>query len=116
MSTPPKGVVDPRDERFAFRPLIRLTGGGALPLRRLCIMMLFSPLGKLEFARLRLEAIAAAFLVPDGSAKQRPPVGVGGKRPHPSASKDADTFPKGEGKEESAKSLPLQGKVARSAG
>jgi hypothetical protein len=35
---------------------------------------------KQEFARLRLEAIAAAFLVPDGSAKQRPPVGVGGKR------------------------------------
>jgi hypothetical protein len=34
----------------------------------------------LGFARLRLEAIAAAFLMPDGSAKQRPPVGVGGNR------------------------------------
>ena len=68
---------------------------------------------KLEFARLRLEAIAAAFLRPDGSANDRPPVGEGGKAPHPSASKDAATFPKGEGKEESDKSLPLEGKVAR---
>ena len=40
---------------------------------------------KLEFARQRLEAIAAAFLGPDGSAKQRPPVGVDGKSTLPPA-------------------------------
>ena len=71
---------------------------------------MYNPVDKQEFARLRLEAIAAALLVSDGSAKQRPPVGVGGKAPHPSASKDAATFPRGEGKETSPKSLPLWGR------
>ena len=48
----------------------RLNGSGAV---------LLYWINKQEFARLRLEAIAAAFLESDGSAKQRPPVGVGGK-------------------------------------
>ena len=66
----------------------------------------------MEFARLRLEAIAAALLEPAGSAIERPPVGVGGKST--SSAPHGAPSPEGEGKDKNSQSLPLQGKVAAS--
>ena len=62
----------------------------------------------MEFARLRLEAIAAALLMPDGSAVEWPPVGVNGNST--SSAPHGAPSPQGEGKENRLKAFPFRGR------
>ena len=62
----------------------------------------------MEFARLRLEAIAAALLMPDGSAVEWPPVGVNGNST--SSAPHGAPSPQGEGKENQLKAFPFRGR------
>jgi hypothetical protein len=71
---------------------------------------LFRRKDKQEFARLRLEAIAAAFLEPDGSALERPPVGVGGKSTSSVTTSSCHLPLKGKARKKVPKAFPFRGR------